>query len=63
MRSSDVDEATVGKYLYQSGLPPVDLIIRTGGESRLSNFLLWQGGGVPSRVSSNETAEAVGIFG
>lgn len=44
LRSSDIDEATVGKYLYQSGLPPVDLIIRTGGESRLSNFLLWQGG-------------------
>ena len=31
-----------GKYLYTSGLPDPDFIIRTSGESRLSNFLLWQ---------------------
>lgn len=30
------------KYLYTSGLPEVDLMIRTGGEYRISNFLLWQ---------------------
>lgn len=30
------------KYLYTHSLPPVDLIIRTGGRKRLSNFLLWQ---------------------
>lgn len=39
---SNVDEATVDKYLYTNDLPNVDLIIRTGGEQRLSNFLLWQ---------------------
>lgn len=30
------------KYLYTSALPPVDLLIRTAGEQRISNFLLWQ---------------------
>lgn len=30
------------KYLYTSPLPPVDLLIRTAGEQRISNFLLWQ---------------------
>ena len=30
------------KYLYTSPLPPVDLLIRTAGEQRVSNFLLWQ---------------------
>ena len=36
-----IDEATVERHLY-SDLPPVDLLIRTSGEQRLSNFLLWQ---------------------
>ncbi len=35
-------EENFGKYLYTSGVPDPDLIIRTGGELRLSNFLLWQ---------------------
>lgn len=30
------------EYLYSKGLPPVDLLVRTGGEMRISNFLLWQ---------------------
>ncbi len=30
------------KYLYDSSLPPVDVLVRTSGESRISNFLLWQ---------------------
>lgn len=30
------------KYLYSSGLPPLDFVIRTSGEQRLSNFMLWQ---------------------
>ena len=36
-----IDEATVERHLY-SDLPTVDLLIRTSGEQRLSNFLLWQ---------------------
>ncbi len=38
-----VDEATIGRYLYTSDLPDPDLIIRTSGEYRVSNFLIWQG--------------------
>jgi len=37
-----VDENLFGRYLYSNGLPDPDLIIRTAGEMRLSNFLLWQ---------------------
>jgi len=41
--SSDaLDEVIFERYLFTSGIPDPDLIIRTGGESRLSNFLLWQ---------------------
>jgi undecaprenyl diphosphate synthase len=39
----DVDEALFSRYLYTAGLPDPDLIIRTSGEVRISNFLLWQG--------------------
>jgi undecaprenyl diphosphate synthase len=38
----DVDEETVSNALYTAGLPDPDLVIRTGGENRLSNFLIWQ---------------------
>ena len=38
----DVNEELVSNSLYTAGLPDPDLIIRTGGDSRLSNFLLWQ---------------------
>ncbi|MDR2526876.1 MAG: di-trans,poly-cis-decaprenylcistransferase [Rickettsiales bacterium] len=39
----DIDEKLFEKYLYYgSGVPCPDLIIRTGGESRMSNFLLWE---------------------
>ena len=37
-----IDEAAVADRLYTAGLPDVDLLIRTSGEMRLSNFLLWQ---------------------
>jgi len=37
-----LDEATFGRYLYTAGLPDPDLVIRTAGEMRLSNFLIWQ---------------------
>jgi undecaprenyl diphosphate synthase len=38
----NIDESVFVRYLYSSGIPDPDLVIRTGGESRLSNFLLWQ---------------------
>jgi undecaprenyl diphosphate synthase len=38
----EVDEATFARYLYAPELPEVDLVIRTSGELRISNFLLWQ---------------------
>lgn len=38
----DLDSATVEKYLYQPEIPSIDLIIRTSGEQRLSNFMLWR---------------------
>ena len=40
--AQDVDEDRVTEQLYTSGQPEPDLIIRTGGEQRTSNFLLWQ---------------------
>lgn len=40
--ADEIDEAAISDRLYTSGLPEVDLIIRTAGEKRLSNFLLYQ---------------------
>ena len=37
-----VDENTFSRYLYTSNTPDVDLVIRTAGEFRISNFMLWQ---------------------
>lgn len=37
-----IDESAFARYLYSADIPDPDLLIRTGGESRLSNFLLWQ---------------------
>lgn len=37
-----IDATLLSSYLYTKDLPPVDLLIRTSGEQRLSNFLLWQ---------------------
>jgi undecaprenyl diphosphate synthase len=37
-----IDEATIADALYTAGLPDPDIVIRTGGEQRLSNFLIWQ---------------------
>jgi undecaprenyl diphosphate synthase len=42
LRPEDVDEELVASYLYTAGLPDPDLLIRTSGEQRLSNFMLWQ---------------------
>ncbi len=38
----DLDEEALGSYLYTADLPDPDLLIRTGGDQRISNFLLWQ---------------------
>jgi undecaprenyl diphosphate synthase len=38
----ELNEELFEQYLYTAGLHPPDLIIRTGGEMRLSNFLIWQ---------------------
>jgi undecaprenyl diphosphate synthase len=40
--ASRVDEGLVASYLYTAGQPDPDLLIRTSGELRISNFLLWQ---------------------
>ena len=41
LQPEDINEKTIESHLYRD-LPPVDLMIRTSGEERLSNFLLWQ---------------------
>lgn len=43
LQARDIDEAEVERRLTTSGLPDPDLVIRTSGEQRVSNFLLWQG--------------------
>ena len=40
--TKDIDESIISRYLYTSDLPDPDLLIRTSGEMRISNFLLWQ---------------------
>ena len=42
IRPDEIDEDAFGNYLYTKGMPDPDLLIRTSGEMRLSNFLLWQ---------------------
>jgi len=42
LRPEDIDEAAVGARMALADLPPPDLFIRTGGDHRISNFLLWQ---------------------
>lgn len=39
---SPITEETIGRYIYTAGMPDPDLMIRSSGEMRLSNFLLWQ---------------------
>jgi undecaprenyl diphosphate synthase len=39
---TDLNEVTISENLYTAGLPDPDLLIRTSGELRVSNFLLWQ---------------------
>ena len=40
--ANDINEEVIGKHLYTSFMPDPELLIRTGGEIRLSNYLLWQ---------------------
>ena len=42
IKINEITEATIANSLYTEGVPDPDLIIRTGGDCRLSNFLLWQ---------------------
>ena len=42
LTTRQINEATFSRYLYTSGVPDPDLLIRTSGELRISNFLLWQ---------------------
>ena len=42
LAADSIDETLFSRYLYTAGLPDVDLVVRTSGEMRLSNFLLWQ---------------------
>ena len=41
-KAGELDETSFGSYLYSAGIPDPDLLIRPGGEQRISNFLLWQ---------------------
>ena len=42
LRTEEVDEGAIDARLYTAGLPDVDLVVRTAGEMRISNFMLWQ---------------------
>ena len=42
MVPADIDEQTLSDHLYTAGMPDPDLLIRTSGEMRVSNFMLWQ---------------------
>ena len=42
LRAEDLDSDRLGGYLPTAGLPPLDLLIRTSGEQRVSNFMLWE---------------------
>jgi undecaprenyl diphosphate synthase len=43
IKPQEITEGTITRFLYTSGVPDPDIIIRTSGEQRISNFLLWQG--------------------
>ena len=42
LKSEQIDENTISNHLYTAGMPDPDLLVRTAGEMRISNYLLWQ---------------------
>lgn len=42
IKAEDVTSDVISKYLYTAGVPDPDMLVRTGGEQRISNYLLWQ---------------------
>lgn len=42
VKSDEIDEQLISENLYTAGIPDPDILIRTGGEQRISNYLLWQ---------------------
>ena len=42
LKAEDITEETIGRALYTAGIPDPDIVIRTSGEQRISNFILWQ---------------------
>lgn len=42
LKAEDITEETIGRALYTAGIPDPDIVIRTSGEQRISNFMLWQ---------------------
>jgi undecaprenyl diphosphate synthase len=71
LKSSEIDETTFSRYLYCPNTPDVDLIVRTGGEWRTSNFLLWRSANAifwsmpvlwPD-FQKDHLLEAIGIYG
>ncbi|QQS19306.1 di-trans,poly-cis-decaprenylcistransferase [Candidatus Saccharibacteria bacterium] len=42
VETQNIDDEAIERQLYHPELPPIDLVIRTGGEKRLSNFMLWR---------------------
>ena len=42
LRPEQIDECTISRHLYTAGMPDPDLLVRTAGEMRISNYLLWQ---------------------
>ena len=53
LKSVAIDKNVISEHLYTAGIPDVDLLIRTGGEKRISNFLLWQS--VDAKFVSTDT--------
>ena len=70
-KAEEVDESMLSRHMYTDSIPDPDLIIRTGGEYRLSNFLLWQSAyseffttSVPwPELGAEEVEEAIRAYG